>query len=57
MAASLTIRDRVQSRLAALNTLHPDYAVQAVEQILLAARDARASDVHLEPTADGLALR
>jgi general secretion pathway protein E len=57
LAASLTIRDRVQSRLAELNTLHPDYAVQAVEQIILAARDARASDVHLEPTADGLALR
>ncbi len=57
MAASSSIRDRVQSRLAETDTRHPEYAVFAVEQILLAAREARASDVHLEPTADGLSVR
>lgn len=57
MAVSFSIRDRVQSRLAETDTRHPDYAVFAVEQVLLAAREARASDVHLEPTADGLSVR
>lgn len=57
MAPSASIRDRVQDRLAETSTHHPEYAVFAVDQILLAAREARASDVHLEPTADGLAVR
>lgn len=57
MPASSSIRDRVQNRLAETDARHPEYAVFAVEQILLAAHEARASDVHLEPTADGLCVR
>jgi len=40
--------------LAKLDPANPRYASDAVEQVLDAARGAGASDIHLQPTADGL---
>ncbi len=43
--------------LARLDTSHARYATDAVDLILSEARAARASDVHLQPTPEGLELR
>ncbi len=49
--------DRLRQEIAALKTADPQYAVQAVDRVLAAGRDAAASDLHLTPSADGLDLR
>jgi type II secretory ATPase GspE/PulE/Tfp pilus assembly ATPase PilB-like protein len=40
-----------------LNPKDPQYAVQVVDRLLAAGRKVRASDLHLQPTAEGLELR
>ncbi len=40
-----------------MKTADPQYAVQAVDRVLAAGREAAASDLHLTPSADGLDLR
>jgi type II secretory ATPase GspE/PulE/Tfp pilus assembly ATPase PilB-like protein len=45
------------TRLRGLDSASPDYATQLVELLLAAARERGASDVHLQPTPQGLALR
>src|SRR5204863_5647904 len=40
-----------------LDAASPLYATQVVELLLAAANDAGASDLHLQPTADGLMVR
>src|SRR5947209_3125503 len=47
----------IATALNRLDAASPLYATQLVEQLLAAARDAGASDVHLQPTADGLSVR
>ena len=47
----------VQDRLTDLDSSSPDYATEFVNVVLDAAKDIRASDVHLQPTADGLDVR
>jgi len=44
-------------QLRGLNPTAATYASQFVEFVLAAARQSRASDVHLQPTADGLQVR
>jgi type II secretory ATPase GspE/PulE/Tfp pilus assembly ATPase PilB-like protein len=44
------------TRLRGLDAASPDYATQFVELLLAAARERRASDVHLQPTPAGLAI-
>ena len=43
--------------LADLNPTDPEYASRAVDRLLAAAAAARASDLHLQSTADGLDAR
>src|SRR5262245_15325027 len=45
------------SELARLNSAGPDYALQFVDLLLPAAKQAGASDVHIQPTADHWELR
>jgi general secretion pathway protein E len=45
------------TELRALDAASYDYATQFVERVLSGARAVRASDVHLQPTPGGLALR
>jgi type II secretory ATPase GspE/PulE/Tfp pilus assembly ATPase PilB-like protein len=49
--------EQFRKDIAALKTSDPQYAVQAVDRVLAAGRDAQASDLHLTPAADGLELR
>jgi type II secretory ATPase GspE/PulE/Tfp pilus assembly ATPase PilB-like protein len=49
--------DRLGSELAELDPARPDYASRAVDAALAAAQAAGASDVHWQPTAQGLALK
>lgn len=43
--------------LEALDPASPQFATEAIDLLLSAAREARASDLHLQPTAEGLAVR
>ncbi len=43
--------------LAGLDPADPQYAMQVVDRLLAAGRAAGASDLHLQPAADGLELR
>lgn len=52
-----SLRALVEAELAGLDPRDPQYAVQAVDRILAAGRRQGASDLHLQPTADGLDLR
>lgn len=52
-----SLRALVEAELAGLDPRDPQYAVQAVDRILAAGRRQGASDLHLQPTADGLELR
>lgn len=47
----------LHSQLSAIPTQHADYAVRFVDHLLHAARAARVSDLHLQPTDAGLQLR
>jgi len=47
----------LHAQLQALPVAHPEYAVLFVDALLAAAREARASDLHLQPGEDGLQLR
>lgn len=47
----------VQSQLAALDPTSAEYATNFVDALLEAAASVRASDVHLQPTANGLDIR
>jgi type II secretory ATPase GspE/PulE/Tfp pilus assembly ATPase PilB-like protein len=49
--------DRLNEALAQLDATSPRYATEVVERVLAEAQAARASDVHFQPGADGLALR
>lgn len=49
--------EALRRKLAALNVADEQFAVQAVEQMLDAASAAGASDLHLQPTAEGLHVR
>ncbi|GAG20872.1 unnamed protein product, partial [marine sediment metagenome] len=42
--------------LARLSPSDPDYASRGIDAVLAAARDAGASDLHFQPTGDGLEL-
>src|SRR2546421_10405263 len=46
----------IAATLEALNAAGPLYATQFAELLLAAARDAGASDVHLQPTPQGLLI-
>ena len=48
---------RVQRQLAGLNAADTAYATRFVDTLLAAAREAGASDVHLQPAPEGLELR
>ncbi|MEN6407140.1 MAG: GspE/PulE family protein [Thermoguttaceae bacterium] len=43
--------------LGRLNLVDPDFAARGVDAVLAAARQAEASDVHFQPTRDGLELK
>ena len=43
--------------LARLNPADPEYAAHSVDLVLAAARNAGASDVHFQPTGDGLEVK
>lgn len=49
--------EQLNHELCALDPADREYAPQAVKLLLSAACSARASDVHLQPTADGLVCR
>jgi type II secretory ATPase GspE/PulE/Tfp pilus assembly ATPase PilB-like protein len=49
--------EKFRQELAAHNPSRPSYATEVVELILAEARALGASDIHLQPTADGLDLR
>ena len=55
MTASLA--QELPNRLRGLEAASPDYAAQFVELLLAAARERASSDVHLQPTPQGLAIR
>jgi type II secretory ATPase GspE/PulE/Tfp pilus assembly ATPase PilB-like protein len=55
MPASLPTE--IAAALNKLDAASPLYATQVVEALLAAANDAGASDVHLQPTAEGLLVR
>jgi type II secretory ATPase GspE/PulE/Tfp pilus assembly ATPase PilB-like protein len=55
--ASASNNASVHDRLADLDSSSPDYATAFVDLLLDAASRIRASDVHLQPTADGLDVR
>jgi type II secretory ATPase GspE/PulE/Tfp pilus assembly ATPase PilB-like protein len=46
-----------RAQFATLDTKSPEYAVQAVDRFLELGRRLEASDVHLQPTAEGLELK
>ncbi len=48
---------QLHAQLLAIPVAHPEYAVQFVDLLIDAARAARASDLHLQPTDQGLQLR
>ncbi len=48
---------KLHSQLSAIPVTHPEYAVLFVDGLLAAARESRASDLHLQPTQEGLQLR
>ncbi len=54
---SSTLGDSFRRRLDALDPASPRYASEGVEALLIEARAEGASDVHAEPTADGLDVR
>jgi len=43
--------------LASLNADDPDYAARSIDVVLVGARRAEASDIHFQPTSDGLELK
>jgi len=47
----------VAERFAGLDPRSPQYAVEVVQRVLAAGQELRASDVHLQPAAEGLELR
>src|SRR5262245_2960858 len=47
----------IAAELAKLNPREVNYATRFVELLLAAAQEAKASDVHLQPTAAGLEIR
>ena len=49
--------DTLEFKLQGLDSDLPDYAPQCVEAILAAAREAGATDVHLQPTGAALELK
>ncbi len=53
----MTALTDVAEQLRALDPAGYDYATQFVERLLAAARQQGASDVHLQPTPQGLAVR
>lgn len=46
-----------EGEFAGLDPKHPQYAVEAVERMLELGRRVEASDLHLQPTAEGLELK
>jgi type II secretory ATPase GspE/PulE/Tfp pilus assembly ATPase PilB-like protein len=57
LASAMSTPSPLHEQLAALDPTGTDYASRFVEMLLAAARAARASDVHLLPTAAGLTVR
>lgn len=51
------IESQLRANLAALQPKHPQYATEAVDLILAEARERGASDVHLQPGDEGMAIR
>lgn len=49
--------EQLRSDLAAVDPRDPQYATLAVDRLLAVARQAQASDLHLQPTADALDVR
>jgi type II secretory ATPase GspE/PulE/Tfp pilus assembly ATPase PilB-like protein len=47
----------IRQQLAGLNAKDARYAIDFVERLLTAAEQSKASDVHLQPTSDGLDVR
>jgi type II secretory ATPase GspE/PulE/Tfp pilus assembly ATPase PilB-like protein len=48
---------KIAATLAALKPADPDYAIRFVDEVLRAARERGASDLHMQPTPEGLELR
>ena len=53
---SLTLQQQFRDEAPSLARTHPEYVSQLVDAVLTAARNAGASDVHLLPGEDGLAM-
>lgn len=53
---SLTLQQQFHEEAPAIGRSHPEYVSKLVEAVLTAARNAGASDVHLLPGEDGLAM-
>lgn len=53
----MTDAPEIRQRLASLNPQESDYAIAFVETLLAAAKAVKASDVHLQPTREGLDVR
>ncbi|MCA9266722.1 MAG: Flp pilus assembly complex ATPase component TadA, partial [Planctomycetales bacterium] len=54
--SATTVRQSVVSDLAQLDSRHADYAVQFVDRLLASAQLSQTSDIHLQPTRQGLAV-
>ncbi|NUQ61984.1 MAG: type II/IV secretion system protein [Pirellulales bacterium] len=52
-----SVRDLIAERFAGLDPRNPQYAVEVVDRVLAAGRELGASDVHLQPAAEGVELR
>ena len=57
MSTAASIGTEIQTLLAQLEPASPEYATSFVDALLDAAGSVHASDVHLQPTANGLQLR
>ncbi len=51
------LKERLEAELVGLDPSDPQYATRAVDGMLAAGRALGASDLHLQPTADGLELK
>lgn len=57
MNSAASIPDQLIQKLRGLKTADPQYAIDFVDRLLDAACEAKASDVHLQPTSKGIELR
>jgi type II secretory ATPase GspE/PulE/Tfp pilus assembly ATPase PilB-like protein len=51
------VASSLEQQLKLLSPAHPNYAAEFVERLLEAARESGASDIHLQPSGEGLEVR